>query len=100
MKNLIKCGIAAAMVLATAMPAIAAQSWVVCVDQSKDVRTSTETNLVGAAILPRFFVGAAPVYPAGTVTTTATACTPAALDRTLSLPRPQTTAYGLRTAVG
>ena len=79
MKNLIRYGMAAAMVLATAMPAIAAQSWVVCVDQSKDVRFSTETNLVGTVTLPRFFVGAAPVYPASTVTTTATACTPAAL---------------------
>jgi hypothetical protein len=77
-KNLIRYGMAAAMVLATAMPAIAAQSWVVCVDQSKDVRFSTETNLVGTVTLPRFFVGAAPVYPASTVTTTATACTQAA----------------------
>jgi hypothetical protein len=79
MKRLISYGLAAGLMLATAIPAMAAQSWVVCIDQSKDVRTSTETNVVGAATLPRFFVGAAPVYPAGTVTTTATACTPAAL---------------------
>jgi hypothetical protein len=44
MKNFIKYGLAAAMVFATAMPAMAARSWVVCVDQSKDVRLSSEAT--------------------------------------------------------
>jgi hypothetical protein len=82
MKRLISYGLVTAMMLATAMPARAARSWVVCIDQSKDVRLSSETNLVGTAVLPRFFVGAAPIYPASTATTTVTACTPAALKAT------------------
>ena len=61
MKSLIKYGLAAAMLVATAMPAMA-RSWVVCVDQNKDARVSSET-VSGA---PVFFVGAAPVYPGGT----------------------------------
>ena len=44
MKSLIKYGLAAAMLVATAMPAMA-RSWVVCVDQNKDARGSTETRL-------------------------------------------------------
>jgi hypothetical protein len=78
MKRLISYGLAAGMMLATTMPAMA-RSWVVCLNQSKDARFSTETSVVGTATLPNFFVGAAPIYPGNTVTTTATACTPAAL---------------------
>ena len=43
MKGLIKYGLAAAMVFATAMPAMA-RSWVVCVDTTKDARFSTEAT--------------------------------------------------------
>jgi hypothetical protein len=70
MKSFIKYGLAAAMMFATAMPAMA-RSWVVCVDQSKDVRGSTEVT----GPLPNFFVGAAPVYPGGADVSTATDCT-------------------------
>jgi hypothetical protein len=75
MKRLISYGLAAGMMLATAMPAMA-RSWVVCLDTSKDARFLPATGTAD------FFVGAAPVYPAGTVTTTATACTPLALKAT------------------
>jgi hypothetical protein len=71
MKSLIKYGLAAAMLVATAMPAMA-RSWVVCVDQNKDARASSET-VSGA---PVFFVGAAPVYPGGTDVSIATDCSP------------------------
>jgi hypothetical protein len=37
MKSLIKYGLAAAMVFATAMPAMA-KSWVVCLDENKDAQ--------------------------------------------------------------
>jgi len=74
MKRLISYGLAAGMMLATAMPAMA-RSWVVCVDTAKDARFSTESTLT----TPNFFVGAGPIYPGNTVTTIATACTPAAL---------------------
>ncbi len=60
MKRVIKFGLAAAMVFATAMPAMA-RSWVVCVDQNKDARPSTET----VSGNPVFFVAAAPIYPGG-----------------------------------
>ena len=73
MKNFIKYGLAAAMVFATAMPAMA-RSWVVCVDTAKDAHFSTETNL--------FFAAAAPIYPGDTDVSTATNCTPATLDAT------------------
>ncbi|MGA7763675.1 MAG: hypothetical protein WCA59_18160 [Candidatus Binataceae bacterium] len=84
MKSLIKFGLAAAMVFATAMPAMA-KSWVVCVDQSKDVRTSSEaTTPVPPATTgtPFFFVGAAPIYPGGTDVSSATNCTSTTIDRT------------------
>ncbi len=74
MKRLISYGMATGLLFATAMPAMA-RSWVVCVDQSKDVRTSTET----ASATPTFFVGAAPIYPASTDTSAATDCTPTTL---------------------
>jgi hypothetical protein len=77
MKSLVKYGLAAAMVFATAMPAMA-RSWVVCLDQNKDARGSTE-NVTGA---PVFFVGAAPVYPGTTDVSTATDCTPNTLKAT------------------
>jgi len=82
MKSLIKYGLAAAMVFATAMPAMA-RSWVVCVDQSKDARFSSETSLVGTppAATPNFFVGAGAVYGGGTDVSTATLCTPAGVNR-------------------
>ena len=76
MKSLIKYGLAAAMVFATAMPAMA-RSWVVCVDQSKDVRASTEVT----GPLPNFFVGAAPVYPGGADVSGATDCTPTGVGK-------------------
>jgi hypothetical protein len=77
MKSLIKYGLAAAMLVATAMPAMA-RSWVVCVDQNKDARGSTET-VSGA---PVFFVGAAPVYPGGTDVSTVTDCSPTTIGKT------------------
>jgi hypothetical protein len=82
MKSLMKYGLAAAMVFATAMPAMA-RSWVVCVDQSQDARFSTETSLVGTppAATPNFFVGAGAVYGGGTDVSNATACTPAGVNR-------------------
>jgi hypothetical protein len=76
MKGLISYALGAALVFATAMPAMAARSWVVCLDTSKDARFLPATGTAD------FFVGAAPVYPAGTVTTTAIACTPLALKAT------------------
>lgn len=76
MKSLIKYGLAAAMVIATAMPAMA-RSWVVCVDQNKDVRPSTE--IVDAN--PVFFVAAAPIYPGGANVSAATDCTPATVGK-------------------
>jgi hypothetical protein len=75
MKSLIKYGLAAAMVFATAMPAMA-KSWVVCVDTTKDARFSTEAT-AGNNL---FFAAAAPIYPGATVTTTATNCTPGMLN--------------------
>jgi hypothetical protein len=78
MKSFIKYGLAAAMVFATAMPAMAARSWVVCLDQNKDARGSTEN----AAGTPFFFVGAAPVYPGGTDVSTATDCSPTTIGAT------------------
>jgi hypothetical protein len=75
MKSLIKYGLAAAMVCATAMPAMA-KSWVVCLDENKDARFSSETSMVGTppAATPNFFVGAAPVYPGGTDVSSVTNC--------------------------
>jgi hypothetical protein len=76
MKSLIKYGLAATLVFATAMPAMA-RSWVVCLDQSKDARFSSEaTTPVPPATTgtPFFFVGAAPVYPGGTDVSKATNC--------------------------
>jgi hypothetical protein len=77
MKGLIKYGLAAAMVFATAMPAMA-RSWVVCVDTTKDARFSTEAT-AGNNL---FFAAAAPIYPGKTVTATATDCTPNTLKAT------------------
>jgi len=74
MKGLVKCGLAAAMLLATAMPAMA-RSWVVCIDQNKDARGSTENE----SSAPVFFAAAAPVYPGGTDVSKATDCTPATI---------------------
>ncbi|HVB78713.1 MAG TPA: hypothetical protein VNE82_02050 [Candidatus Binataceae bacterium] len=77
MKSLVKCGLAALMVLATAMPAMA-RSWVVCVDTTKDARFSSEATAT-VPPTPNFFVAAAPVYPASaavvTAISTATDCT-------------------------
>ena len=79
MKSLIKYGLAAAMVFVTAMPAMA-RSWVVCIDQNKDARTSDEKTppTTGA---PDFFVAAAPVYPGSTDVSTATDCTPTGVGK-------------------
>jgi hypothetical protein len=77
MKSLIKYGLAAVMVFATAVPAMA-RNWVVCVDTTKDARFSTEAT-AGNNL---FFAAAAPIYPGKTVTTTATDCTPATLKAT------------------
>ena len=79
MKTLIKFGLAAAMVFATAMPAMA-KSWVVCLDQNKDARFSDEKTPAVTGT-PDFFVGAAPVYPGGANVSTATDCTPATVGR-------------------
>ena len=82
MKRLIGYGLAAAMVLATAMPAMAARSWVVCVDENKDARFSTETTPTTPPT-PNFFVAAAPIYPGNTVTSTSTTdCSPATVGAT------------------
>jgi hypothetical protein len=80
MKSLIKYGLAAAMVFATAMPAMA-RSWVVCLDQNKDARFSSETTPPTTGT-PNFFVGAAPIYPGSTNVSTATDCTPATVKAT------------------
>ena len=76
MKSLIKYGLAAAMVFATAMLAMA-RSWVVCVDQNKDARGSTE-NVGGN---PIFIVAAAPIYPGGADVSKATDCTPGTIGK-------------------
>ena len=47
MKTLIKFGLAAAMVFATAMPAMA-KSWVVCLDQNKDATLLGRNHDAGA----------------------------------------------------
>ena len=61
MKGLIKYGLVAAMVFATAMPAMAA-SWVVCIDENKDFRPSTQTvgspPTLSSLSLPRPFIPA------------------------------------------
>src|SRR5262249_50675065 len=74
MKTLIRWGLAAAFVAITAMPAMAksAKSWVVCLDQSKDARFSTETEPTMPTATPVFFTGAAPIYPGTTTTSAAT----------------------------
>ena len=77
MKSLIKYGLAAAMVLATAMPAMA-RSWVVCVDATKDARFSDEAT-AGNNL---FFAAAAPIYPGNTNVATAADCTPTTLKAT------------------
>lgn len=71
MKTLLRYGLAAAMVLATAMPAMA-RSWVVCVDTTKDARFSKET--VPPSSTPLFFTAAAPIYPGLTDVSAATNC--------------------------
>ncbi|HZO82764.1 MAG TPA: hypothetical protein VFB33_13800 [Candidatus Binataceae bacterium] len=71
MKTLLKYGLAAAMVVATAMPAMA-RSWVVCVDTAKDARFSSET--VAPSSTPLFFTAAAPIYPGGTDVSAAMNC--------------------------
>ena len=83
MKSLIRYGLAAVMLFAIAMPAMA-KSWVVCLDENKDARFSTETSIVGTppAPTPNFFVGAAPVYPGNADVATATDCTPATVGKT------------------
>jgi len=71
MKGFIRHGLAVAMVLVTAMPAMA-RSWVVCVDTTKDARFST-TNT--------FFVGAAPIYPGSTDVSAASDCSTATIGK-------------------
>ena len=71
MKGLIKYALVAAMVFATAMPAMAA-SWVVCIDENKDFRPATRR---WAPPNPLFFVAAAPIYPGDTDVSAATDCT-------------------------
>ena len=78
MKGLIKYALVAAMVFATAMPAMAA-SWVVCIDENKDFRPSTQT--VGSPPNPLFFVAAAPIYSGDTDVSAATDCTPATVGQ-------------------
>jgi hypothetical protein len=76
MKGLITYGLAAAMVFAIGMPAMAA-SWVVCIDENKDLRPSTQT----VDSNPLFFVAAAPIYPGDTNVSAATDCTPATVGQ-------------------
>ena len=62
---------AAAMVLAKAMPAMAATSWEVClnpvaVESGGDLNISVEGETVGTSVLPIFFSTVVYVYPAGT----------------------------------
>jgi hypothetical protein len=78
MKNFIKYGLAAAMVFATALPAMA-RSWVVCVDTTKDVRFSSEVTPPTTGT-PNFFVGAAPIYPASVDVSSATDCSQATIN--------------------
>jgi hypothetical protein len=61
MKALIEYGLAAVIVLATAMPAMA-RSWDVCIDPAADLNATTEN----ASGLPLFFSAAANIYPRGT----------------------------------
>jgi len=63
-------GLAAAMVLANAVP-VMAQSWDVCfkpaaVESGGDLNVSTEGETVGTSVLPIFFSTVVLVYPAGT----------------------------------
>jgi hypothetical protein len=63
-------GLAAAMVLANAVPAMAT-SWDVCfkpaaVESGGDLNVSTEGETVGTTVLPIFFSTVVYVYPAGT----------------------------------
>ena len=74
MRGLIRYAFAAAILFATAIPAMA-RSYVVCLDVTKDARFSTE--LAGSS--PLFFVGAAPIYPAKTVISSPADCTPTTL---------------------
>ncbi len=76
MKKLMKWGLAAVFVMATAIPAMAARSWVVCVDENKDARFSTQ--VVPPSGNPLFFAAAAPIYPGTTSTSASTTdCTSA-----------------------
>lgn len=74
MRGVLKYALAAAILFATAIPAMA-RSYVVCLDETKDARFSSE-NVSGT---PLFFTGAAPIYGAHTDTSSATDCTPATL---------------------
>lgn len=80
MKGLIKYGLAAAMVLATAMPAMA-RSWVVCVDTTKDARFSDEKTPPTTGT-PNFFVGAGPIYSSSADVSTAADCKPTTIGKT------------------
>jgi len=64
MKSLIKCGLAAAMVFATAMatPALAKQSFDVCVNPATDVATQDDSTKPGA-----FLTVAGNIFPKGTI---------------------------------
>ena len=77
MRGVLKYALAAAILFATAIPAMA-RSYVVCLDEANDARFSSET--VAPSSTPLFFTGAAPIYPANTVTSSATDCTPATLS--------------------
>jgi hypothetical protein len=76
MKKLSNWGLAAAFLVATAMPAMA-KSWDVCIDPSKDLNASSESVATG---VPLFFTAVAPIFPAGTfsVSMSQLSCTTAA----------------------
>jgi hypothetical protein len=64
------CGLAAAMLLVKAMPAMAT-SWDIClkpvaVESGGDLNVSVEGETVGSNVLPIFFSTVVNVYPAGT----------------------------------
>jgi hypothetical protein len=65
MKGLIRWGFAAAFVMATAIPALAA-SWDICIEPA-DINSSDQVTIRGTAY-SEFIAVAAPIFPAGTFT--------------------------------
>jgi hypothetical protein len=80
-RQLVRWGMAAVFVMATALPAMAT-SWDVCVDPTTDMNTSDTVSVRGVTQV-EFFAAAALVYPSGTfavssVASPLTSCTTSA----------------------